>query len=103
MVTQDQLKDIAERISKLSSYLEIEKKSIEISNEEEKTADPDFWNHPKEAEILMKSLRLKKKWVEDYRTAVTLHDDLLVLYDFYKKVRYKRKRFLIISTKHNLF
>ncbi|QMU65398.1 MAG: peptide chain release factor 2 [Flavobacteriaceae bacterium] len=85
MVTQDQLKDIAERISKLSSYLEIEKKSIEISNEEEKTADPDFWNHPKEAEILMKSLRLKKKWVEDYRTAVTLHDDLLVLYDFYKE------------------
>ncbi|MDT7832150.1 peptide chain release factor 2 [Flavobacteriaceae bacterium S356] len=85
MVTQDQLKDIAERISKLKSYLEIEKKLIEISNEEEKTANPDFWNNPKEAEILMKSLRLKKKWVEDYNQIVTLNDDLLVLYDFYKE------------------
>lgn len=85
MVTQDQLKDTSERISKLKSYLEIEKKLIEISNEEEKTANPDFWNHPKEAEILMKSLRLKKKWVEDYNQIVTLHEDLLVLYDFYKE------------------
>lgn len=85
MVTQDQLKDITERISKLKSYLDIEKKLIEISNEEEQTANPDFWNNPKEAEILMKSLRLKKKWVEDYNQVVTLHDDLLVLYDFYKE------------------
>jgi len=85
MVTQDQLKDITERISKLKSYLDIEKKLIEISNEEEQTANPDFWNNPKEAEILMKSLRLKKKWVEDYKQVVTLHEDLLVLYDFYKE------------------
>lgn len=85
MVTQDQLKDISERISKLRSYLEIEKKLIEISNEEEKTADPNFWNDPKAAEILLKSLRLKKKWVESYNKIVSLQDDLLVLYDFYKE------------------
>ncbi|MFY0604089.1 MAG: peptide chain release factor 2 [Flavobacteriaceae bacterium] len=85
MVTQDQLKDISERISKLKSYLDIEKKLIEISNEEEKTANPDFWNNPKEAEILMKSLRLKKKWVEDYNQIVSSHEDLTVLYDFYKE------------------
>lgn len=85
MVTQDQLKDISERISKLRTYLEIEKKLIEISNEEEKTADPNFWNNPKEAEVLMKSLRLKKKWVEDYNTVVTYNDDLSILYEFYKE------------------
>jgi peptide chain release factor 2 len=85
MVTLDQLKDISERIPKLRSYLEIEKKLIEISNEEEKTANPDFWNNPKEAEVLMKSLRLKKKWVEDYNNIVSLNDDLVVLYDFYKE------------------
>lgn len=85
MVTQDQLKDITERISKLKSYLDIERKLIEISNEEEQTVNPDFWNNPKEAEILMKSLRLKKKWVEDYNRVVSLHEDLLVLYDFYKE------------------
>ncbi len=85
MITQDQLKNIAERIGKLKSYLEIDKKLIEISNEEEKTANPDFWNNPKEAEILMKSLRFKKKWVEDYNTIVAMNDDVTVLYDFYKE------------------
>ena len=59
MVTHDQIKNISERISKLKDYLEIDQKLIEISNEEEKTANPDFWNHPKEAEALMKSLRFK--------------------------------------------
>lgn len=32
----------------------------------------------------MKSLREKKKWVEDYKTAKTLIEDLEVLYEFYK-------------------
>ena len=85
MITQEQLKNISERVEKLKNYLDIEKKLIEISNEEEKTADPNFWNNPKEAEVLMKSLRLKKKWIEDYNTVVGLNDDLVVLYDFYKE------------------
>ena len=85
MVTHEQLKDISSRVSKLKIYLEIDKKLIEITNEEEKTANPDFWNNPKEAEVLMKSLRFKKKWVEDYNTIVTLDEDLNVLYDFYKE------------------
>jgi peptide chain release factor 2 len=85
MVTQEQLKDISNRVSKLKDYLEIDKKLIEISNEEEQTANPDFWNNPKDAEILMKSLRFKKKWVEDYNKAVSLDEDLQVLYDFYKE------------------
>jgi peptide chain release factor 2 len=33
----------------------------------------------------MKSLRVKKKWVEDYNTAQSLLEDLEVLYEFYKE------------------
>lgn len=85
MITQEQLKDISERIDKLKDYLKIDKKLIEISNEEEKTMNPDFWNHPREAEVFMKSLRAKKKWVADYHTVISLNEDLAVLYDFYKE------------------
>lgn len=84
MITQDQLKNISKRIELLKSYLEIDKKLIEIANEEEKTANPGFWNDPKTAEIVMKELRFKKKWVEDYNTLVTMDEDIQVLYDFYK-------------------
>ncbi|NNC69312.1 MAG: peptide chain release factor 2 [Flavobacteriaceae bacterium] len=84
MITQEQIKDINTRVEKLKIYLNIDQKLIEISNEEEKSANPDFWNDPKQAEMLMKSLRFKKKWVEDYTTAKTDSEELQILYDFYK-------------------
>ncbi|MEN8703181.1 MAG: peptide chain release factor 2 [Polaribacter sp.] len=85
MITQDQLKDISTRIDKLKSYLEIDKKLVEIANEEEKTTNPDFWNDPKAAEVIMKELRFKKKWVEDYNTIIRRNEDLNVFYEFYKE------------------
>ena len=84
MITQENIKNISERVDQLKVYLHIEKKLIKISNEEETASNPDFWNNPKEAEVLMKSLREKKKWVEDYSQAHSEVDDLIVLYDFYK-------------------
>ena len=85
MITQEQLKDITSRIRKLKSYLEIEKKLIEIANEQEKTVNPNFWNNPKEAEIVMKELRFKKKWVEDFNKTILLNEEVSVLYEFYKE------------------
>jgi len=85
MVTLDQIKNLNERIVKLKSYLDIDKKIIEISNEEEKASAPDFWNNPKEAEVLMKKLRGVKKWVKDYNQVNTDSEDLTVLYEFYKE------------------
>ncbi len=85
MITSNQIKDLLERVGKLETYLEIDKKLIEISNEEEQAANPDFWNNPKTAEVLMKTLRGKKKWVEDYRRSKSEVEDLQVLYDFYKE------------------
>jgi peptide chain release factor 2 len=69
---------------RLGNIFDIDAKLIEISNEEEKTFDPNFWNNSKQAEIIMKLLREKKKWVEGYKTAEVLIEDLEVLYEFYK-------------------
>ena len=51
MITAEQLKNITKRIDKLRGYLAIDKKLMEIVNEEEKTISPNFWNNPKEAEV----------------------------------------------------
>ncbi|WP_435136262.1 peptide chain release factor 2 [Formosa sp. A9] len=85
MITTDQIKDLSHRLLALRQYLDIDVKLIEIQNEEEHTFDPDFWNDSKAAEAVMKSLRVKKKWVQDYNTAKTLVGDLEVLYEFYKE------------------
>lgn len=85
MISNEQLKKIGERIQKLKNYLEIDKKRIEIINEEEKAAEPSFWNHPKEAEILMKQLRSKKKWIEDFNEIKQLLEETTILYEFYQE------------------
>ena len=84
MITQENLKEIQARLKDLYEYLEIEKKQVEIENEEEKSADPSFWEDPKEAEKILKQLRAKKKWVEEYQEIKTQTEDLTVLYDFFK-------------------
>ncbi|AWG26332.1 peptide chain release factor 2 [Flavobacterium kingsejongi] len=64
---------------------DVDKKLIEITNEEEKTFAPDFWNNAKQAEIIVKNLRSKKKWVEDYEKAVSMADELQLAYEFYRE------------------
>jgi peptide chain release factor 2 len=46
---------------------------------------PDFWNNAKEAEVYIKNLRSKKKWIEDYNKAVEMTDELQLAYEFYKE------------------
>ena len=85
MITQENIKNIIERIEKLKDYLNIDQKLIEISNEEEQASNPDFWNNSKEAEILMRLLRYKKNWVEGFNNVRTSGEELQIIYDFYKE------------------
>ncbi len=82
MFNADLLKNIQQRTADLYTYLEIEQKEIEIQNEEETAASPEFWNNPKEAEAFMKVLRGKKKWVDEYQTIASAVNDLEVLCEF---------------------
>ena len=69
MTNTEQIKGIIERLGALAKYLDVDAELIEITNEEEKTFAPDFGTMRKEAEIIVRNLRSKKKWVEDYNKA----------------------------------
>ncbi|AXG74830.1 peptide chain release factor 2 [Flavobacterium arcticum] len=85
MTNTEQIKGIMERLGALRRYLDIDRKLIEITNEEEKTFAPDFWNNTKEAERLVRELRSKKKWVDDYEKANALGEELQVMYEFFRE------------------
>jgi peptide chain release factor 2 len=44
-----------------------------------------FLNNAKEAELIVRNLRNKKKWIEDYDKAVTMTDELELAYEFYRE------------------
>ena len=85
MISNEQIKDAQTRIEDLYKYLQIERKKVEISNDDEKTASPEFWDNPKEAEAFLKQLRSKKKWVEEYEEILKEFEDLQVLVEFSKE------------------
>lgn len=63
----------------------MDNKKIEIANEEEQTLAPDFWNDSKNAEALLKVLRTKKKWVEDFDEVQENLEELILAADFHKE------------------
>ena len=84
MITQDQLRAVETRVKELRAYLKIDEKNIELQEDELKTQDPDFWNDPKAAEVVMKKIRNKKYWVLSYEGVKTKVEDLGVLMEFHE-------------------
>lgn len=54
----------------------------EIEDKEQMTADPEFWNDPKNAQAVMKELRVHKNWVSKYKEVKTQMDELDVMIEF---------------------
>lgn len=72
-------------MARWGGIFDIDKKLIEIQNEEEKTYAPDFWNNAKEAELIVKNIRSKKKWVEGYEEALAHQEELQITLEFYNE------------------
>ncbi|WP_289044367.1 peptide chain release factor 2 [uncultured Olleya sp.] len=85
MITSEHIKNLNTRLKSLRQYLDIDNKLVAIQNEEEQTFDPNFWNDSAAAELVMKSLREKKKWINDYEDSKSYIEDLEVIYEFYKE------------------
>lgn len=57
MITSDQLKSVLERADALKRYLDIDKRKVELEEEQLRTQDPHFWDDPKAAQVQMKKSR----------------------------------------------
>ena len=44
MITSEQLKDVKERAEALHRYLDIDRKQVELEEEQLRTQAPDFWD-----------------------------------------------------------
>ncbi|WP_339695339.1 peptide chain release factor 2 [uncultured Roseivirga sp.] len=81
-MTSDQLKDLKARVAALRGYLDYDVKKREVEEEELVTAQPDFWNDPKEAEKVLKQIRLKKVWTTSFENVITALEDVDTLSEF---------------------
>ncbi|MDE6119257.1 MAG: peptide chain release factor 2 [Muribaculaceae bacterium] len=85
MITQEQLKETFERKLALRRYLDIDSKKIQVEEEELRTHVPDFWEHPKEAQVQMKKIKDLQAWINGYAEVEKAVDELGLSFDFYKE------------------
>ncbi|MEL6140585.1 MAG: peptide chain release factor 2 [Bacteroidota bacterium] len=84
-MTQDQLKDLQSRLALLKQYLDVPKRQHQIEDLEQQSLDPNFWNHPKKAEGILKELKSHKNWVAKYTSVAEKVEDLEILNEFLKE------------------
>lgn len=83
MITAEQLKDILDRADALHRYLDIDKKEVELEEEELRTQAPDFWDDSVRAQEQMKKVKEIEKWIVGYKNVKQAADELQLAFDFY--------------------
>jgi len=77
----------------------LDKKNIEISNLEEKTINPNFWNNNTEAQKILKKIKSLKDWVIGYNITKSLCDELEITFEYFKVNEVSEKELLKIYNK----
>ncbi len=85
MITIEQLKDVRERTEALYRYLEIERKLVEVEEEELRTQAPGFWDDAKAAEAQMKKVKDLRRWIDGYREVRSATEELELAFDYYRE------------------
>ena len=57
----------------------------EISEKEDLSRQPGFWNDPKQAEELLRNISQLKSWTTEFDRVSTSVDDLSVIFDFFRE------------------
>ena len=79
MITQEQIKELAQRTEALKKYLRIDARREEVASAEARSQAPGFWDDPKEAESFLKKMNSVKAWVTSYDKLHGQVEDLDVL------------------------
>ena len=84
MITAEQLKALQDRVEQLHRYLDIDAKTMQLSEEQIRTQAPSFWDDRARAEEQMKLVKGLEKWINGYKEAKSMTDELQLAFEFYK-------------------
>lgn len=79
MISEEQVKALNTRKDELYKFINIKIKQTEAEKLEVLSQQNDFWDNPKEAQILLKQLSTLKSWIKSYNNVSNNIDELSVL------------------------
>ncbi|TWR24891.1 peptide chain release factor 2 [Mucilaginibacter achroorhodeus] len=83
-MTKENIQDLRDRVTSLRRHLDIDTKLDAMQKEQDITIGPNFWDHPKEAEKVLASIKTKKVWTDAFKKVSSIVEDTNVLFEFYQ-------------------
>ncbi len=84
-MTQENLKEMRERVQHLNRYLRIEDRLAKIDREKQLTLSPGFWDDNARATAILKEIKIDEYWAGLYHDMEGAVEDFAVLFDFWKE------------------
>lgn len=84
-MTQEQIKEMRERVQHLHRFLKVDERNAKIESDRALTVSPGFWDDNARATSVLKEIKLNKFWVDLYEKVETTVEDFAVLFDFWKE------------------
>jgi peptide chain release factor 2 len=83
-MTQEQLKEMRERMQHLQRFLKVEDRKAKIENDRTLTLSPGFWDDNARATGILKEIKINEYWVALFQKVNDAVEDFAVLFDFWK-------------------
>ncbi|NTS41057.1 peptide chain release factor 2 [Flavisolibacter sp. BT320] len=84
-MTQEQIKDMRDRVLVLRRFLDVENREQKIAQDKQLSLSPGFWDDNQRATAILKETKLNEFWVNLYEEVNTLVEDFAVLFEFWKE------------------
>ncbi|MCU0381190.1 MAG: peptide chain release factor 2 [Chitinophagaceae bacterium] len=84
-MTQDQIKDMRDRLLVLGGFFDVANRQHKINEDKQKSLSPGFWDDNKRATEILKDIKLNEYWVRLYEDTESSVEDFAVLFEFWKE------------------
>ncbi len=91
MFSQDQIKELKDRVSKLEKALDIKLEMEELNKKHLISQESNFWQNQKNAEKLMKEIKFSESKINNFNDCRGVVEDLEVLFSFFIKNEIEEK------------
>ncbi|MFY7861843.1 MAG: peptide chain release factor 2 [Chitinophagales bacterium] len=75
-------KNLKDRNASLRGIFDVEQRRFKIKEEEQLTLRPDFWEDPKKAESIQKSIQENKLWIDEFNQVEHYENEIDTLLEF---------------------
>ncbi|RYZ55726.1 MAG: peptide chain release factor 2 [Sphingobacteriales bacterium] len=83
-MTQEQLKEMRERMQHLYRFLRTEDRMAKVENDRALTLSPGFWDDNARATGILKEIKINQYWLDLYNKVNGAVEDFAVLFEFWK-------------------